>query len=455
MPRKIAIMKKFVISFFGVLSLLFGTFRATAQENIYYYKIDEEIAKPALRKTQLALKEATGGNFSYILLEMNTFGGELSAADEIRTLLLEAPMPIIAFINNNAASAGALITIACDSIYMAPGASIGAASVVNQAGEIMPDKYQSYMRSLMRATAERNGRNPQIAEAMVDPDTYVEGVSEVGKVLTFTTNEAIENGFCEGEVSTREAALQAAGISDFNITEQNLSWIEKVINFLVSPVVSSILIMMMVGGIYFELQSPGLGLPIIIALIGALLFFAPHYLQGLADHWEILLFIGGLALLILEIFVIPGFGVAGISGIVLMVGALVLAMIFNIGFDFHFAPRGAVIGNFFNVLTALIIGFFISLWLSKKVFLMKTKYGVLALDTELKEADGFTSVDNQLSGLVGKEGTALTFMRPAGKVEVDGEIYDAVTDMGVVEQGTTVRVVKFENAQLVVEKANL
>ena len=443
-------MKKIVISFLGVLSLFLGTFHATAQENIYYFKIDEEIAKPALRKTQLALKEATEGNFNYILLEMNTFGGELASADEIRTLLLDAPMPVIAFINNNAASAGALISIACDSIYMAPGASIGAASVVNQSGEIMPDKYQSYMRSLMRATAERNGRNPQIAEAMVDPDTYVEGVSEVGKVLTFTTNEAIENGFCEGEAFSREAAIRAAGISDYNLTEQNLSWIEKVINFLVSPVVSSILIMMMVGGIYFELQSPGLGLPIIIAAIGAVLFFAPHYLQGLADHWEILLFIGGLALLILEIFVIPGFGVAGISGIVLMVTALVFAMIFNIGFDFHFAPKGAVIGGFFNVLSALIIGFFISLWLSKKVFLMKTKYGVLALDTELKESEGFTSVDNHLSGLVGKKGTALTFMRPAGKVEIDGDVYDAVTESGVVEQGTAVRVVKFENAQLVV-----
>ena len=455
MPRKIAIMKKIVISFFGVLSLLLGTFRATAQENIYYYKIDEEIAKPALRKTQLALKEATEGNFNYILLEMNTFGGELASADEIRTLLLDAPMPVIAFINNNAASAGALITIACDSIYMAPGASIGAASVVNQAGEIMPDKYQSYMRSLMRATAEKNGRNPQIAEAMVDPDTYVEGVSEEGKVLTFTSKEAMEHGFCEAEADSREAVLSAAGITDYTVTEQNLSWIEKVINFLVNPVVSSILIMMMVGGIYFELQSPGLGLPIIIAIIGALLFFAPHYLQGLADHWEILLFIGGLGLLILEIFVIPGFGVAGISGIVLMVTALVLAMVFNIGFDFHFAPKGAVITNFFNVLSALIVGFFISLWLSKKVFLMKTKYGVLALDTELKETEGFTSVDTHLSGLVGKTGTALTFMRPAGKVEVDGEIYDAVTDAGVVEQGTTVRVVRFENAQLVVEKAEL
>ena len=448
-------MKQIVITFLGTLSLLFGVFSISAQENIYYYKIDEEIAKPALRKTQLALKEVDAGHFSHILLELNTFGGELHSADEIRTLLLEAPVPVFVFINNNAASAGALISIACDSIYMAPGASIGAASVVNQSGEIMPDKYQSYMRSLMRATAEKNGRNPQIAEAMVDPDTYVEGVSEKGKVLTFTSKEAIEHGFCEAEADSREAVIRAAGITDYSITEQNLNWIEKVINFLVNPVVSSILIMMMVGGIYFELQSPGLGLPIIIAIIGALLFFAPHYLQGLADHWEILLFIGGLALLILEIFVIPGFGVAGISGIVLMVTALVLAMVFNIGFDFHFAPKGAVISNFFNVLSALIVGFFISLWLSKKVFLMKTKYGVLALDTELKETEGFTSVDSHLSGLVGKTGTALTFMRPAGKVEVDGEIYDAVTDAGVVEQGTTVRVVRFENAQLVVEKAEL
>ena len=447
-------MKQIVIAILGTLSLLFGVFSISAQENIYYYKIDEEIAKPALRKTQLALKEVDAGHFSHILLELNTFGGELHSADEIRTLLLEAPVPVFVFINNNAASAGALISIACDSIYMAPGASIGAASVVNQSGEIMPDKYQSYMRSLMRATAEKNGRNPQIAEAMVDPDTYVEGVSEKGKVLTFTSKEAIEHGFCEAEADSREAVIRAAGITDYSITEQNLNWIEKVINFLVNPVVSSILIMMMVGGIYFELQSPGLGLPIIIAIIGALLFFAPHYLQGLADHWEILLFIGGLALLILEIFVIPGFGVAGISGIVLMVTALVLAMVFNIGFDFHFAPKGAVISNFFNVLSALIVGFFISLWLSKKVFLMKTKYGVLALDTELKETEGFTSVDSHLSGLVGKTGTALTFMRPAGKVEVDGEIYDAVTDAGVVEQDTTVRVVRFENAQLVVEKVD-
>jgi len=450
---KIYNMKRFLPCILFTFLLFFGFLSTQAQKNVYYFQINEEIAKPALRKVQLALDQISKSEkkYDYILLEINTFGGELDAADKIRTLLLDAPVPVFVFINNNAASAGALISIACDSIYMSPGASIGAASVVNQSGEIMPDKYQSYMRSLMRSTAEKNGRNPMIAEAMVDPDTYVEGISDTGKVLTFTTKEAIKNGYCEGEVSTRDEALQAAGITNYSVTEQELNWIERFINFLVSPVVSGILIMMMVGGIYFELQAPGLGLPIIIALIGALLFFAPHYLQGLAAHWEILLFIAGLALLILEIFVVPGFGVCGISGIVLMVASLVLAMIFNIGFDFHFAPKGALISNFFNVITALIIGFFISLWLGKKVFTMKTRYGTLALDTALDETEGFTSVDSHLTELVGKEGIATTFMRPAGKVEIDGDFYDAVSISGVVETGAPVRVVKFENAQLVVE----
>ncbi len=453
MRPKIYNMKRFLPCILFTFLLFFGVLSTQAQKNVYYFQINEEIAKPALRKVQLALDQISKSEkkYDYILLEINTFGGELDAADKIRTLLLDAPVPVFVFINNNAASAGALISIACDSIYMSPGASIGAASVVNQSGEIMPDKYQSYMRSLMRSTAEKNGRNPMIAEAMVDPDTYVEGISDTGKVLTFTTKEAIKNGYCEGEVSTRDEALQAAGITNYSVTEQELNWIERFINFLVSPVVSGILIMMMVGGIYFELQAPGLGLPIIIALIGALLFFAPHYLQGLAAHWEILLFIAGLALLILEIFVVPGFGVCGISGIVLMVASLVLAMIFNIGFDFHFAPKGALISNFFNVITALIIGFFISLWLGKKVFTMKTRYGTLALDTALDETEGFTSVDSHLTELVGKEGIATTFMRPAGKVEIDGDFYDAVSISGVVETGAPVRVVKFENAQLVVE----
>lgn len=431
---------------------------AQQSHQVYYFTIDDNIAKPAVRKTEKAVKEATAQKSDYLLLELNTFGGELDAADKIRTLLLNAPMPTMVFINNNAASAGALISIACDSIYMASGSSIGAASVVNQEGEIMPDKYQSYMRSLMRTTAEKNGRNPDIAQAMVDPDITVKGVSEKGKVLTFTTEEAITHGFCEGMAGSKEEVLQQAGLEDYTLQEQKLSWIDKIILFLVNPVVSGILIMCIVGGIYFELQAPGIGLPLAIAVTAALLYFAPHYLEGLAQHWEILLFLVGVVLLILEFFVIPGFGVAGVSGIVLIVGALVLTMIFNVGFHFNFNPSfdGAyeVAKDLVIVLFSIVTGFFIALWLCKKVITTETRFGTIALNTELKADKGFIAQDMKFQSLVGKTGTTATFMRPAGKIEIDGDLYDATSEYGLIDKGCPIVVVKFENSQLVVHKLN-
>jgi membrane-bound serine protease (ClpP class) len=362
-------------------------------------------------------------------------------------------MTTFVFIDNNAASAGALISIACDSIYMSPGASIGAASVVDETGAIMPDKYQSYMRGLMRTTAEKNGRDPMIAQAMVDPDIYIKDISEQGKVLTFTTKEAIENAYCEAEADSKEAVLQAAQIDNYDLTEQQFSWLDKLISFLINPVVSGILIMLIVGGIYFELQTPGIGFPLIVAVTAALLYFAPHYLEGLAAHWEILLFIVGLALLIIEIFVIPGFGVCGISGIVLMVAALVLAMVFNIGFDFQFTPPGAVLKNLFVVLTSCILGFFIALWLGQKLISADTRFGSLALKTKLASEQGFVAQDMSFVQYIGREAITATFMRPVGKIEIDGELLEATSENGLIDKDTKVIVVKFENAQLIVRKA--
>lgn len=429
---------------------------AQSSRQVYYYTIDDNIAKPALRKTEKAVKEAKAQKADYLLLELNTFGGELDAADKIRTLLLNAPMPTMVLINNNAASAGALISIACDSIYMASGSSIGAASVVDQNGNIMPDKYQSYMRSLMRTTAEKNGRDPDIAQAMVDPDIAIRGISEKGKVLTFTTDEAIQHGFCEGVANNKEEVLRQAGLEDYTLTEQKLSWIDQLILFLVNPVVSGILIMCIVGGIYFELQAPGIGLPLAIAVVAALLYFAPHYLEGLAQHWEILLFLVGVVLLFLEFFVIPGFGVAGVSGIVLIVGALVLTMIFNVGFHFKFDPdfNGAyeVAKDLVIVMFSIVAGFFAALWLCKKVITAQTRFGTIALNTELTSEKGFIAQDMHLQDLVGKEGVAATFMRPAGKIDIDGDLYDATSEYGLIDKGCPITVVKFENAQLVVHK---
>lgn len=446
--KRIPLLWLFLCLFAGLLPLS----AQTDSKKIYVFEIDDNISKPALRKTEKALEEAKEMKADLLLLRLNTFGGELEAADKIRTLLLDAPMPTMVYIDNNAASAGALISIACDSIYMAPGGSIGAASVVNQEGEIMPDKYQSYMRSLMRTTAEKNGRDPMIAQAMVDPDIYVKGIIDSGKVLTFTTKEAISHSFCEGEADSYEEALNNAGIEEYVITEQKLSWLDKLILFLINPIVSGLLIMAIVGGIYFELQTPGVGFPIIIAISAALLYFAPHYLEGLAAHWEILLFIAGLALLIVEIFVVPGFGLPGISGIILIFSSLVLSMIFNIGFDFQFVPPGRVLSRLLLVISASIMGFFLSIWLGKKLITADTRFGSLAFKTVLTKDEGFMAQDMSLTRFVGREGITLTFMRPAGKVEIDGDVMDAVSNIGLIDKGERVIVTRFENAQLVVDK---
>ena len=304
-------MKRFLVLFSLLLGSLFflkaeGDTSVVVEkkiEKIYSFKIDEDISPPAERKLKKALKDAENEEVDLILLNLNTFGGMLNVADNMRTLILESEIPIWVFIDNNAASAGALISIACDSIYMRPEASIGAASVVDQTGEIMPDKYQSYMRSMMRATAQAKNRDPKIAEAMVDPRTYIEGINDSNKVLTFTAEEAVANSYCEGIVLSMEEILELHNIENAEIIEQKLSWTDSLINFLVNPVVSGLLIMMIIGGIYFELQTPGIGFPLIVAILGAVLYFAPLYIEGLAANWEILLFVVGLILLAVEIFV--------------------------------------------------------------------------------------------------------------------------------------------------------
>jgi membrane-bound serine protease (ClpP class) len=399
---------------------------------------------------------------------MNTYGGTVVDADSIRTKILESKIPVFVFIDNNAASAGALISIACDSIYMRPGSSIGAATVVNQTGEAMPDKYQSYMRSTMRATAEAHGkdtiitdnetiirwrRDPQIAEAMVDPSVFIEGIIDTGKVLTFTPSEAIENGYCEGTAENVDEVLRKVGIENYIIIEYQPTFIEKIIGWLVHPIVSGILIMAIIGGIYFEMQSPGIGFPLGIAILAAIAYFAPLYLEGLAANWEIVVFIVGIILVAIEIFVIPGFGVAGILGIIFIFTGLVLSLIDNINFDFEHVQMEGVGVAVTTVVLGVFGGFVLSLYLSNKLFSAKSGlFKNMALNTVQNVDDGFISVDTLLFDLKGKTGVASTVLRPGGKVEIDGDVYDAVAENGYIEKGEKISVIKVESAQLYVEK---
>jgi len=422
----------------------------STKKKVYIFKVNEEIAPPVVRRMKKAFVQAKADKVDLIVLHMNTYGGELSAADTMRTLVMQLKIPVVVFIDNNAASAGALISIACDSIYMREGANIGAATVVNQNAQALPDKYQSYMRAMMRSTAEANGRNPEIAEAMVDQDLYIENVSDSGKVLTFTTSEAMANGFCEAQVETIDEVVKRYGFVEYEKQELKLSAADTIIDFFISPYVHGILIMVIVGGIYFELQSPGMGFPSIASLVAATLYFAPLYMEGLAENWEILIFIVGIILIVLEIFVIPGFGIAGVAGISLLIIGLVLSLLANVRFDFSFVAMNTILEALFIVLLS-VFGAIILSFQSAKMIFTNPKLGY-ALSTTQKHSEGYVASDSSLSNLVGNEGSAFSMLRPGGKVIIDGEVYDAICRESFIEKGSAIHVVDFNTAQLVVEK---
>lgn len=409
------------------------------EKKVLLMKIDSEIDPRTNRYSELALDRAKEIEADLVILELDTYGGAVNDADDIRTRMLEFDKPVLVFINKDAASAGALISIACDSIYMAPGASIGAATVVIGTGEAAPDKYQSYMRSIMRSTAEATGRDPQIAEAMVDQEIEIDSITKAGNVLTFSTSEAIKYNFCEAEVKSVEEILERNGIEAYEIVEFELNVTERVIRVFLNPFISGILILVIVGGIYFELQSPGVGFPIMASILAAIFYFVPYYLNGLAANWEIIVFFVGIILVILEVFVIPGFGIAGIGGILLIVGSLILVMLNNDYFDFSFVKGSDITIAAATTLSGLLAS--VLLLFFGGVRLTQTKaFRRISLQDTQKSSDGYTSNFNQKSYL-GLKGTAYTVLRPSGKIMIEGEIMDAFTRGDYIEKDKKVEVI--------------
>ena len=449
------------------------------QVNIYgnnqakelYFSIDlkKNVGSTTWIYIQKGFEEARKANANIIIIEMNTYGGEVSFADSIRTKILNSDIPVIVFIDNNAASAGALISRACDKIYMSQAATIGAASVVDQTGQKLPDKYQSYMRATMRATAEAHGkdtvvtgndtvvkwkRDPLIAEAMVDERTVVPNVADSGKILTFTTQEALKYGYCDGTAENiREIIKKESGNQPYELVKFKPTTWDNIKGVLMSPILQGILIMLIIGGIYFELQSPGIGFALGVAITAAVLYFAPLYIDGLAANWEIILFIIGLILIAFEIFVIPGFGISGISGIALVVTGLILSLLNNVNFDFEPVHPGDTGKAILTVIGGLTLGFGLILYLSSKIG-SKGLFRKLALETTLENKEGYVGVSLEADNLVGKTGVASTVLRPSGKVKVDGKVYDAVSVNGeFIEKGIQVIIVRYETGQVYVEAA--
>lgn len=455
----------FLLFVLPVILVLTATETANAKDTLLIYKIEIKTdISPATRiYLNKGLHEAKLRNADIVLLHLNTYGGTVIDADSMRSKILYSPIPVHVFIDNNAASAGALIAIACQKIYMRKGANIGAATVVNgQSGEAMPDKYQSYMRSIIRSTAEAHGkkavingkdtvwqwiRDPKIAEAMVDENIYVPNVSDSGKVLTLTAMEAVNLGFCDGIAETIPEIAQTLGTEKYKIEEYRPSLADSTKGFLMNPALQAILIMIIVAGIYFELQTPGIGFPTLAAIIAATLYFTPLYIDGLLQNWELIVFIAGIILIFFEVFVFPGFGVAGVLGILCIFGGMMFALLNNDWFNFTEVPMTEISKSILTVIAGISMSIFASVWLSSRI----GECGMFRKAALLADLEISRSENPELSALIGKTGRAATVLRPAGKISVDDEIYDAVSVAGFIEINEKITVVKFENMQLYVE----
>jgi membrane-bound serine protease (ClpP class) len=430
-----------------LLLLILGAFPNLAQQKkVMLMDIKDEIDPSMKRYVDLAIGHAEKINADLVIIELNTYGGALTDAKDIGDKLMAFKKPIWVFVNPNAASAGALISISCDSIYMSGGASIGAATVVDGEGKKAIDKYQSYMRSYMRTAANHSHRDPKIAEGMMDESFKIDGVKEVGQIITFSTPEAIKNGYCEGEVESVEALLKKYKLDQADITHFKLSAVDAIINFIINPAVSGILIMLILGGLYFEVQAPGLGLPGLIALIAAILYLVPYYLTGLAQNWEVIAFFIGLVLIAMEVFVIPGFGVAGVSGIILTVGSLVLMMLNNNLFDFEFVKIKDIL---YAVLSAVggLMGSFALLFFGGAKLANTSAFRAITLSDTQQSSKGY-SVNVNKEIMIGKRGVAFTILRPSGRVMIDNQLYDAFSRGGYIEKDTPIEVVNEEGSTL-------
>jgi membrane-bound serine protease (ClpP class) len=438
------------------------------------------------------LGEAADSNAAAVILEINTPGGRLDAALQMRSDLLGAQVPTVAWVNRDAFSAGALIAIAAEQIYMAPGAEMGAATPVDGAGTPADEKIVSAVRASFRATAEERGRDPVVAEAMVDPAIVVEGLVTDTQILTLTTNEAIEWGYAEGSASTIDAILEQMGIENANIIQTSPGWAEAVVRFLTNPILASMLFSFGFLLIIADVFSGGVGF---MAAAGALMlgiFFWGHFIAGLAGWEGVLLVILGIALVGVEVFVIPGFGIFGIAGIASMLGGLYLSV----------QGREIVTEQDVNRALATVSGGFVMMVFGTLLILFllpkATRFQSLVLaaqvdmpapPVERRKRDFrrfFRSPEPDITGnpqsspppsppprqgtdrqpfipanlsrdedrptMVGQRGTALSDLRPGGIATIQGRRVDVVTEGDYIQAGEAVEVILDERYRRVVKR---
>jgi membrane-bound serine protease (ClpP class) len=426
--------------------LIFLLTRIATSENVYHIQIEGTIDLGLPPYIERIVKEATEAEAKALILEINTFGGRLDAATQIKDILLNTDLKTIAFINKRAISAGALISLSCKEILMVPGSTIGAATVVDQSGQKASEKVISYFRAEMGATAEKNGRNRLIAEGMVDEDIEIEGLSSKGKLITLTADDALKWKIADYIVSNLDSLLEKTALKGERIIYSRINWAERVVRFFTDPLVSSLLISLGLLGLFFEIKSPGWGVPGTLGLLFLALFFGSHYIVNLANLVEIILFICGVGLLLLEIFVIPGFGVAGIGGIILMMAGLYLSLIGQLK-----QVSASDLSSAAGYLSLSFIITFTGVIFLIKLFPKTSIWKRISLQDSQDKDEGYIA-SRDYSLYLGKTGVAISPLRPAGIGLFTGERLDVVSDGDFIEKDKSIEIIRIDGYRLIVRE---
>ena len=408
---------------------------------------------------QRTLEDAESNEATAVIFDINTFGGRVDAATQIKDAILGADILTIAFINRRAISAGALISLSCEKIYMTGGGLIGAATAVDMAGKKGSEKVISFMREEVASTAEKRGRSKEIARGMVDEElTFthlviggdsikvddIEGRKD-GKLISLTTEQALKYKIADGTAENMEALLDSLGYSSFETIETAENWSEAIVRFLTNPVVASLLTTFGFLGILFELQSPGWGIPGFVGLTCLILSLSASYIAQLATMSDMLFVLTGLALILLEVLVIPGFGIAGLGGIGLMIYGLYLLLLPDI-------PVGEeVLGQAMDGFLIGLVGAVIGLVLLVKL-MIKTKFWeqLTAPDTQKKE-DGYSNTFGWES-LQGETGISDTDLHPSGWVRVKDQRIFVVSEGEFIEEGKEIKILSVDGNRVLVRE---
>ncbi len=459
--------------------------------------IDEGLAESIVRRGD----EAAQMGVDYLIIEVETYGGRVDSADEIcKYLIQDLPDNVhtVAYVNTEAISAGSMISVSCKDIIMRRNTTIGCSAPIimgdSEMGEAEREKTESFVRSTFKRAAQANGYPEALLISMVsqkleiwqvrntandqmeyfekeylptDPNGYdlanKKLVVKEGELLTLTDKDAKKYGIARAIVDDVNGAIEflekrdGVEVADAVIRLETM-WSEEMVRWLTSPMVVSILVLGIMLGIYVEFNTPGLGLPSLLAIVCLVILVGSRYLIGMANWLEIALLCLGFILLMVEIFVIPGFGVAGFAGIVCIVGGLLAMWVKNDPGDIPW-PKGEVAwGIFTDGLFGMSIGFLLFIvvaailakYMDRMPLLRRfvLKSAVTGKQTAVSRT--FEPTREPIALQVGQTGEVVSALRPAGKAQFGSSVVDVVADGAFIEKGGRVKILEVHGNHVVV-----